>query len=184
MKTAGEEKVLNTPLTEEQIRSLRAGDWVRLNGVVYAARDQAHRRLCALLEAGEPLPFVLKGAVIYYVGPTPAAPGKVIGSAGPTTAARMDSFTPLLLKAGLKGTIGKGYRSEEVRQALQQYGAVHFSAMGGFGALLSKHIVSSRLTSYEDLGPEAIRELVLENFPAVVAYDCFGNSVYLQGRKR
>lgn len=154
---------------------------MRLNGVVYAARDQAHRRLCALLEAGQPLPFDLKGAVIYYVGPTPAAPGRVIGSAGPTTSARMDAFAPALFQAGLKGTIGKGYRSKEVQQALRQYRAVHFSAMGGFGALLSRHITASRVVAYEELGPEAVRELVLEDFPAVVAYDCFGNSVYPRG---
>ncbi|HOK67621.1 MAG TPA: Fe-S-containing hydro-lyase [Anaerohalosphaeraceae bacterium] len=172
---------IQTPLKDEQISRLRAGDWVRLNGVVYAARDQAHRRLCALLEAGQPLPFDLKGAVIYYVGPTPAAPGRVIGSAGPTTSARMDAFAPALFQAGLKGTIGKGYRSKEVQQALRQYRAVHFSAMGGFGALLSKHIAASRVVAYEELGPEAIRELVLEDFPAVVAYDCFGNSVYPRG---
>ncbi|HOQ05148.1 MAG TPA: Fe-S-containing hydro-lyase [Anaerohalosphaeraceae bacterium] len=174
---------IQTPLKDEQISRLRAGDWVRLNGVVYAARDQAHRRLCALLEAGQPLPFDLKGAVIYYVGPTPAAPGRVIGSAGPTTSARMDAFAPALFQAGLKGTIGKGYRSKEVQQALRQYRAVHFSAMGGFGALLSKHIAASRIVAYEELGPEAIRELVLEDFPAVVAYDCFGNSVYPRGRQ-
>ncbi|MEJ5258882.1 MAG: FumA C-terminus/TtdB family hydratase beta subunit [Anaerohalosphaeraceae bacterium] len=172
---------IQTPLKDEQISRLRAGDWVRLNGVVYAARDQAHRRLCALLEAGQPLPFDLKGAVIYYVGPTPAAPGRVIGSAGPTTSARMDAFAPALFQAGLKGTIGKGYRSKEVQQALRQYRAVHFSAMGGFGALLSRHITASRVVAYEELGPEAVRELVLEDFPAVVAYDCFGNSVYPRG---
>lgn len=180
MSTLSEIKI-QTPLKDEQISRLRAGDWVCLNGVVYAARDQAHRRLCALLEAGQPLPFDLKGAVIYYVGPTPAAPGRVIGSAGPTTSARMDAFAPALYKAGLKGTIGKGYRSKEVQQALRQYRAIHFSAMGGFGALLSKHIAASRIVAYEELGPEAIRELVLEDFPAVVAYDCFGNSVYPRG---
>lgn len=172
---------IQTPLKDEQIGRLRAGDWVRLNGVVYAARDQAHRRLCALWEAGQPLPFDLKGAVIYYVGPTPAAPGRVIGAAGPTTSARMDAFAPALFQAGLKGTIGKGYRSKGVQQALRQYRAVHFSAMGGFGALLSKHIAASRVVAYEELGPEAIRELVLEDFPAVVAYDCFGNTVYPRG---
>jgi fumarate hydratase subunit beta len=179
-----EEKLIQTPLTSEQIGTLRDGDWVRLSGVVYAARDQAHRRLCALLESGQRLPFELKGAVIYYVGPTPEPPGRVIGAAGPTTAARMDSFAPALFRAGLKGTIGKGYRSEEVQRALQQYRAVHFSALGGFGALLSRHIVSSRVIAYEDLGPEAIRELVFDNFPAVVAYDCFGNSVYQRGNQR
>ncbi len=173
-----DEKILTTPLREEQIASLRAGDWVCLNGVVYAARDQAHRRLCALLANGHPLPFEIQGALIYYVGPTPPSPGQVIGSAGPTTSSRMDAFTPALLKAGLKGTVGKGYRSKEVQAALKEYRAVHFSAMGGFGALLSKHIISSRLAAYEDLGPEAIRELVFDHFPAVVAYDSLGNSVY------
>jgi len=174
---------LSTPLTDEEVSSLRAGAWVTLSGVVYAARDQAHRRLAALLEKGQPLPFDLQGAVIYYVGPTPPPPGRVIGSAGPTTAGRMDAFTPLLLKAGLKGTIGKGCRSRQVQEALVQYRAVHFSAMGGFGALLSRHIVDSRPIAYEDLGPEAVRRLVFRDFPAIVAYDCYGSSIYEQRSK-
>jgi len=174
---------LSTPLTDQQISLLRAGAWVTLSGVVYAARDQAHRRLAALLEKGQPLPFDVQGAVIYYVGPTPPPPGRVIGSAGPTTAGRMDAFTPLLLKAGLKGTIGKGCRSRQVQEALVQYRAVHFSAMGGFGALLSRHIVDSRPIAYEDLGPEAVRRLVFRDFPAIVAYDCYGSSIYEQRSK-
>lgn len=174
---------LSTPLTDQQISSLRAGAWVTLSGVVYAARDQAHRRLAALLEKGQPLPFDVQGAVIYYVGPTPPPPGRVIGSAGPTTAGRMDAFTPLLLKAGLKGTIGKGCRSRQVQEALVQYRAVHFSAMGGFGALLARHIVDSRPIAYEDLGPEAVRRLVFRDFPAIVAYDCYGSSIYEQRSK-
>ncbi|HOM60928.1 MAG TPA: FumA C-terminus/TtdB family hydratase beta subunit [Anaerohalosphaeraceae bacterium] len=174
---------LSTPLTDQQISSLRAGAWVTLSGIVYAARDQAHRRLAALLEKGQPLPFDVQGAVIYYVGPTPPPPGRVIGSAGPTTAGRMDAFTPLLLKAGLKGTIGKGCRSRQVQEALVQYRAVHFSAMGGFGALLARHIVDSRPIAYEDLGPEAVRRLVFRDFPAIVAYDCYGSSIYEQRSK-
>lgn len=172
------DKKITTPLTDEQIRILRAGDQVLISGIVYGARDQAHKRLCELLDCGKKLPFALSGAVIYYVGPTPATGGRVIGSAGPTTSMRMDPFTPALMKAGLKGTIGKGYRGPQVQEAMVQYGAVHFAAMGGFGALLSKYITASRIVAYEDLGTEAIRELVFEDFPAVVAYDCYGKTVY------
>lgn len=172
------DKKITTPLTDEQICTLRAGDQVLISGIVYGARDQAHKRLCELLNSGKKLPFELSGAVIYYVGPTPATGGRAIGSAGPTTSMRMDPFTPALLKAGLKGTIGKGYRGPQVQEAMVQYGAVHFAAMGGFGALLSKYITSSRIVAYKDLGTEAIRELVFEDFPAVVAYDYYGKTVY------
>jgi fumarate hydratase subunit beta len=171
-------KKISTPLTDEQIGDLRAGDQVVISGVVYGARDQAHKRLCELLDKGGTPPFDMRGAVVYYVGPTPATEGRTIGSAGPTTAMRMDAFTPALLRAGLKGTIGKGYRGPKVQEAMVRYGAVHFAAMGGFGALLSKYITSSRIVAYEDLGTEAIRELVFEDFPAVVAYDCYGKTVY------
>lgn len=169
---------LQTPLTDSAVRALRAGDEVAISGTVYAARDMAHQRLCALLDRREPLPLDLHGAVIYFVGPTPAAPGRAIGSAGPTTSSRMDAFSPKLLAAGLKGMIGKGYRNEMVREALRTYGAVHLAAIGGAGALLSKHIVASEVVAYEDLGAEAIRRLVLKDFPAVVAYDVYGNSIY------
>jgi fumarate hydratase subunit beta len=175
---AGKIISLNTPLDETAVRSLRAGDEVVISGAVYAARDQAHKCLCALIEQGKPLPFDPAGAMIYFVGPTPARPGRIIGAAGPTTSARMDAFSPILYAHGLKGTIGKGYRSQQVRQALQEYNAVHFSTLGGAGALLSKHIVSSELVAYEELGAEAIRRLEFREFPAVVAYDVYGASVY------
>lgn len=174
---------ITCPLSDEQVENLRAGDQVLISGIVYAARDQAHKRLCALLAAGQPLPFEIRGAVIYYVGPTPARQDRVIGSAGPTTSMRMDAFTPMLIKAGLKGTIGKGYRGPEVQEAMVQYRAVHFAAMGGFGALLSQHITASEVIAYEDLGTEAIRELTFEKFPAVVAYDFYGASVYTNRSK-
>ena len=169
---------LGVPLSGDFVRSLRAGDEVQISGGVYTARDMAHKRLCALIDAGGKLPIELAGQVIYFVGPTPAAPGRVIGAAGPTTSSRMDAFSPKLLAAGLKGMIGKGYRSDEVRDALKKYAAVHFAAIGGAGALLSKHIVSAEVVAYKELGTEAIRRLEFEDFPAIVAYDCYGGSVY------
>lgn len=171
-----------TPLTDAAVRQLHAGDEVLISGPVLTARDQAHKRLCDAITAGQPLPVDLTDAVIYFVGPTPAAPGRVIGAAGPTTSSRMDAFTPTLLANGLKATIGKGYRSQAVRDALVHYGGVHFAALGGGGALLSKHIVESGIVAYEDLGTEAIRRLELKEFPVVVAYDCYGNSVYEKSR--
>jgi fumarate hydratase subunit beta len=169
---------VETPLSEEAARSLRAGQEVAISGVVYAARDMAHKRLCELIESGGELPIRLGGQVIYFVGPSPAAKGRVIGSAGPTTSARMDAFSPRLIEKGLRGMIGKGYRGQAVRDAMVKWGAVHFAATGGAGALLSRHIVSAKVAAYEDLGTEAIRELVLKDFPAVVAYDCYGGTVY------
>jgi fumarate hydratase subunit beta len=171
-------KRLRTPLTEADVRPLVAGDEVVIDGAVYTARDMAHRRLCQALDRGESLPIELAGAIIYFVGPTPARPGRVIGAAGPTTSARMDPFSPRLIAHGLRAMIGKGYRSEEVRQALVQYGAVHLSTWGGAGALLSRHIVRAEIVAYEDLGTEAIRRLEVVDFPAVVAYDAVGGSVY------
>ncbi|MGA2915975.1 MAG: Fe-S-containing hydro-lyase [Sedimentisphaerales bacterium] len=171
-------KKIITPLTDEVIRSLKAGDEVSISGVVYTARDAAHKRLCELIEKKEKLPIPIEGQIFYFVGPTPARPGKVIGSAGPTTSARMDNFSPVLLSAGLKGMIGKGYRSDAVKDALKKYCAVHFAALGGAGALLSQYIISAQVVAYEDLGTEAIRKLQIKDFPAVVAYDSFGNSVY------
>ncbi len=169
---------LRTPLSDLSIQTLRAGTDVRLSGIVYSARDKAHQRLCGLLETGQALPMDLRGQVIYFVGPTPAPNGRPIGAAGPTTSARMDAFSPKLLSVGLKGMIGKGYRNDRVRDALRKYGAVHFSTLGGAGALLSKHIVSAEIVAYEDLGTEAIRRLELVDFPCIVAYDAFGGSVY------
>ena len=169
---------ITTPLTDEVVRSLRSGDEVVISGIVYAARDAAHKRLCGLIEKGEQLPIPIKGEVFYFVGPTPGRPGRVIGSAGPTTSARMDRFSPVLLAAGLKGMIGKGCRDSAVRDALKKYCAVHFSALGGAGALLSRYIVSAEVVAYENLGAEAIRKLEFKDFPAIVAYDSYGNSVF------
>jgi fumarate hydratase subunit beta len=169
---------LQTPLSEADVRSLKAGDEVLVNGVVYTARDMAHKRLCEAIEAGKKLPFELSGAIVYFVGPTPARPGKVIGAAGPTTSSRMDKFSPVLIANGLKAMIGKGYRDGQVREALKKYVAVHLATIGGAGALLSKHVTSAEIIAYEDLGTEAIRKLLVVDFPAVVAYDCYGNSVY------
>ncbi len=171
-------KKLQPPLTEPDIRSLKTGDQVLITGEIYTARDMAHKRLCEAIENGQKLPFPLDGAIIYFVGPTPARPERVIGAAGPTTSSRMDPFSPKLLAEGLKAMLGKGYRGEEVRDALEKYTAVHLSTIGGAGALLSKHIVAAEVIAYEDLGTEAIRKLQVVDFPAVVAYDCYGNSVY------
>jgi fumarate hydratase subunit beta len=171
---------LQAPLTEADVRTLNAGDEVLIDGVVYAARDMAHKKLCEALRAGRKLPFELAGAIIYFVGPTPAPPGRIIGAAGPTTSSRMDPFSPVLIANGLKAMIGKGYRSGAVREALKKYGAVHLSTLGGAGALLSKHIIAAEVVAYEDLGTEAVRKLKVVDFPAVVAYDCYGNSVYKQ----
>ena len=171
-------KRLQAPLAEVDVRSLRAGDEVLINGVVYTARDTAHKRLCESIEAADELPFALEGAIIYFVGPTPARPGRVIGAAGPTTSSRIDAFSPKLIAKGLKAMIGKGYRGDEVREALEKYGAVHLSTIGGAAALLSQHIVAAEVIAYEDLGTEAIRRLQVVDFPAIVAYDCYRNSVY------
>ena len=173
-----EVKKLRPPLTEADVRSLRAGEEVLITGVVYTARDMAHKRLCQSIEAGRQLPFELEGAVIYFVGPTPARPGRVIGAAGPTTSSRMDAFSPKLIARGLRAMIGKGYRGSEVRDSLKKYGAVHLSAIGGAGALLSKHIVSAEVIAYEDLDAEAVRKLEVVDFPAIVAYDANGETVY------
>lgn len=171
-------KKLQAPLSEADVRSLKAGDEVLINGTIYTARDMAHKRLCEAIKAGEDLPFELEGAIIYFVGPTPARPGKAIGAAGPTTSSRMDAFSSVLIAKGLRAMIGKGYRGETVTDALKKYGAVHLATIGGAGALLSKHITAAEIIAYEDLGTEAIRRLQVVDFPAVVAYDCHGNSVY------
>lgn len=171
-----------TPLTEEAVAGLRAGDRVLISGYLYAARDAAHKRLHELLRKGEALPFDIRGAVIYYVGPTPPKPGQVIGSAGPTTSGRMDSYTPALIAAGLKGMIGKGSRSPAVKEAMRQHGAVYFAAVGGAGALIARTILEAEIVAYEDLGPEAIRRLRVENFPAVVVNDRYGGDLYEEGK--
>jgi len=175
-------KKITTPLTDEVVRDLRAGDAVEITGVVYQARDAAHKRLVALIEAGEDLPFELAGAVVYYMGPSPAKPGNVIGSAGPTTSGRMDAYAPLLMRHGLKGMIGKGLRTAEVKQAMQDEGAVYLAATGGAGALLAKRIVGNEVIAYPELGAEAIARLEVVDFPAIVVNDCHGGDLYEEGR--
>ncbi len=172
------EYTLNTPLTDEDIVQLKAGDVVFLTGTIYTARDAAHKRLMQTLDAGEELPFDLQGAAVYYVGPSPAPPGRPIGAAGPTTSYRMDTYAPRLHGLGLKATIGKGKRSDEVKQAMQDNKAVYFGATGGAGALLSQAIKEAQVIAYEDLGPEAIRELTVERFPLLVINDCHGGELY------
>ena len=176
-------KVIKLPLTGKIIRDLKAGDNVLLSGVLYVARDAAHRRLKASLDRGEPLPFDIKGQTLYYVGPSPAPPGRVIGSAGPTTSSRMDEFTPRLLAAGLKGMIGKGPRSPQVREAIKKNRAVYFAAIGGTGALLSKSIVAAGVVAYPDLGPEAMLRLEVKDFPVTVVNDITGRDLYEEGRE-
>jgi fumarate hydratase subunit beta len=170
------------PLSDGDVRGLKVGEEVEISGVIYTARDMAHKRLCEAIERGEELPIELEGAVIYFVGPTPARPGKVIGAAGPTTSSRMDGFSPKLIEKGLRAMIGKGYRGEQVREVLKKYGAVHLATIGGAGALLSRHIVGAEVVAYEDLGTEAIRRLEVVDFPAIVAYDAAGNTVYKEIR--
>lgn len=175
---------IETPLTTEAVEALRAGDSVLLSGVVYTARDAAHARLVELLKAGQPLPIDLAGQVIYYVGPTPAKPGQVIGSAGPTTAGRMDSFAPLLIAAGLKGMIGKGQRNQGVLDAMIEHKAVYFAATGGAAALLAKCVVSCEVVAYEDLGCEAIHRLEVRDLPVIVINDCLGGDFYRENQAR
>jgi fumarate hydratase subunit beta len=178
------ERRLSLPLTDAAIDELRVGDHVLLSGRVYAARDAAHRRMVEALAKGEPLPIDVRGEVIYYVGPTPARPGEVIGSAGPTTSMRMDPYTVPLLEAGLKGAIGKGGRGPEVRRALQEHHAVYLLAVGGAGALLSKRIRSVEVVAYEDLGTEAVRRMELDEFPAIVCNDVYGGDLLEQGKAK
>jgi fumarate hydratase subunit beta len=175
---------ITLPLTDAIVEKLHAGDDVRLTGVIYTARDAAHRRMVESLEKGESLPFDIRGQVIYYVGPTPAKPGQVIGSAGPTTSMRLDRFTPALLAAGLKGIIGKGGRGAAVRDALKQYKGVYFIAVGGAGALLARQIKKVDIVAYEDLGTEAVRRLEVEGFPVIVCNDIYGADLLEEGKAR
>ncbi|HUU54331.1 MAG TPA: Fe-S-containing hydro-lyase [Armatimonadota bacterium] len=175
---------VTTPLSDEDVRALRAGQSVLISGLLYTARDAAHKRMEEALERGEDLPFDLRGQVIYYIGPTPAPPGRIIGAAGPTTAARMDRYAPALLARGLKGMIGKGSRSDEVKEALRKHTAVYFGGLGGAGALLARRIQTVEIIAYEDLGTEAIRRLQVEGFPAVVVNDCYGGDAYAEARAR
>lgn len=169
---------ITAPLKDEDIRELKAGDYVYITGEVYTARDAAHKRMQEALDAGEELPVDIKGQIIYYMGPSPAREGRVIGSAGPTTASRMDKYTPELLDRGMKGMIGKGKRTQDVSDAIVRNGAVYFAAVGGAGALLSKQIKSAEVIAYEDLGTEAIRRLYVEDFPVIVVIDSEGNNLY------
>ena len=173
---------ITTPLTREAVRNLKAGDSCLISGVIYTARDAAHKRLCELVEAGKELPMDVKDSIIYFVGPTPAKPGQAIGSAGPTTSYRMDAYSPTLIAQGLTGMIGKGKRGPEVVAAMKEHGAVYFGAIGGCGALLSKCIKKAEIVAYEDLGAEAIRRLEVEEFPAIVIIDSQGNNLYETGR--
>lgn len=172
---------LETPLTKEICATLHAGDTVLLSGVIYTARDAAHGRLCALLDEGKPLPIDVNGAAIYYAGPTPARPGEIIGSAGPTTSGRMDAYAPRLLRLGLLGMIGKGARNAAVVEAMQAAGAVYFAAIGGAGALIAQCVTSSEIVCYEDLGSEAIRRLTVRDLPLTVVIDARGENLYETG---
>ena len=172
------DQYIQAPVSKEDARSLKAGDYVYLSGTIYTARDAAHKRMKEALDQGQKLPFDLKGSVIYYMGPSPAREGRPIGSAGPTTASRMDKYTPELLDLGLGAMIGKGKRSPAVIDAMARNGAVYFAAVGGAGALLSKCILSSEIVAYEDLGAEAIRKLEVKNFPVIVVIDSQGNNWY------
>lgn len=173
---------ITTPLTREKVRNLKSGDSVLISGVIYTARDAAHKRLCELVAQGKELPMDVKDSIIYFVGPTPARPGEAIGSAGPTTSYRMDAYSPTLIEQGQTGMIGKGKRSAEVVAAMKEHGAVYFGAIGGCGALLSNCIKKAEVIAYEDLGAEAIRRLEVENFPVIVIIDSEGNNLYETGR--
>ena len=175
---------LHTPLTKETVRTLKAGDTVLLSGIIYTARDAAHKRMVESMDRGEELPFDIKDAVIYYVGPTPAPPGRVIGSAGPTTSGRMDAYAPRLIAKGLTGMIGKGLRTAEVVEVMKEYTAVYFAATGGAGALLASRIESAEVIAWEDLGTEAVRRLTVKDFPVTVVIDCEGNNLYEQAPER
>jgi fumarate hydratase subunit beta len=175
---------VTTPLTDEVIERLAVGDHVTFTGVIYTARDAAHKRLIEMADRGEPLPLDLHGQIIYYVGPTPPRPGAVIGSAGPTTAMRLDPYTPRMLELGLKGIIGKGGRGPAVREAIKQHHAVYCIAVGGTGALLNRHIKKAEVVAFEDLGTEAIRRLEVEGFPVIVVNDCRGGDLLEEGKAR
>lgn len=178
MASAADQHRLSTPLGDDDVRGLRSGDRVLLTGEIYSARDAAHRRLVAALVSGDELPFPLDGAVVYYMGPSPARPGSPIGAAGPTTSYRMDPYAPALYEAGVKATIGKGARGPEVRRALQRCTALYLAAIGGAGALLARTVQSAEVIAYPELGPEAVRRLVVKDFPAVVVNDAFGGDLY------
>ena len=172
------------PFSSEAFSGLQMGDMVEITGTIYTARDAAHKRLIDTLKAGKELPFNLQGSIVYYAGPSPAKPGKVIGSCGPTTSGRMDAYTPALLDAGLIGMVGKGPRSTEVIDAMKKHGAVYFAAVGGAAALTAQSIVEAEIVAYKDLGPEAIRRLKVVNYPCMVAIDSYGRNIYEEGPRR
>lgn len=178
-----EAKKITTPLTDDVVKGLKIGEKVSITGVIYSARDAAHKRLVELIEKGEELPFDLKGAVIYFVGPAPAKPGYAVGSAGPTTSYRMDPYSPTLIEHGLKGMIGKGGRSDEVKEYMVKHTAVYLAAIGGAGALMSKSIKKAEVIAYPELGAEAVRRMEVEDFQAIVAIDAEGNDLYVTGRE-
>ncbi len=179
-----EPKKLTLPLTDEVLKGLKAGDNLLLNGTIYVARDAAHKRMVDALDQGQPLPFDIRGATIYYMGPTPARPGRVIGSAGPTTSGRMDAYAPRLMAEGMKGMIGKGSRLQAVKDAMVRYGAVYLGAIGGAGAIISRSIKKSEVVAYEELGAEAVRRLEVEDFPVTVVNDIHGGDLYAEGKAR
>jgi len=175
---------LKPPLSDEDVEKLKIGDRVVISGIIYTGRDAAHKRLLDLLKGGKDLPFDIKGQIIYYVGPTPAKPGQVLGSAGPTTSYRMDAYSPSLIERGLKGMIGKGMRSDTVKEAMKKYKAVYFAATGGAGALLAKRVKKAEVVAYEDLWPEAIRRLEVDDLPVIVVNDVRGNDLDIEGEKK
>ena len=177
-------KKVTLPLTDETLKDLKAGDNVLLTGVIYVARDAAHKKMIEALDQGKPLPFDIRGQTIYFMGPSPAKPGQPIGSAGPTTSGRMDSYSPRLIAEGLKGMIGKGMRSQEVKNAMKKYKAVYLAAIGGAGALISKSIKKSEVIAYEEFGAEAVRRLEVRDFPATVINDIYGGDLYQEGKAR
>lgn len=174
---------LTTPLTIDKVKALKAGDQVLLSGTIYTGRDAAHKRLAELVKQGKDLPFDPKDQIIYYVGPTPAKPGQIFGSGGPTTSGRMDAYAPTMLSLGLRGMIGKGYRNDNVKEAMCTYTGVYFGAIGGAGAYISQCVKQAKVIAFEDLGAEAIRELYVEEFPLTVVIDCEGNDLYEIGKK-
>jgi fumarate hydratase subunit beta len=178
------QKNITSPIDERTIESLHAGDQVLISGVIYVGRDAAHKRLVETLDKGDKLPFDVRGQTIYYMGPSPTKPGHVIGSAGPTTSGRMDAYTPRMLQAGLKAMIGKGLRSQEVKDAIVKHKAVYFAATGGAAALIARAIIKAETIAYEELGPEAVLRLEVRDFPAVVINDCHGGDLYQEGKAR
>ncbi|MDF2523074.1 MAG: hydro-lyase, Fe-S type, tartrate/fumarate subfamily, beta subunit [Clostridiales bacterium] len=174
---------IEAPISKDQVRQLKAGDTLKINGVIYAARDAAHKLMINLINEGKALPFDIKDQIIYYVGPCPASPGKIIGSAGPTTSSRMDAYAPKLIELGLNGMIGKGLRNEKVIAAMKKYGAVYLGATGGAGALIAQSIIKEEVVAFPELGPEAIRRLTVKDFPVTVIIDSDGNNLYDRGRE-